>query len=338
MLALVLLATVSGYSLDPTFHHDHGVGAFGKPFQPTNFGDINGRIFTDPQLLSTAGVKAPQLPPKLLNEMNKAKLAEESADETIRKDDQHMEDLSKKIDMDADDETRKEENMEDKFAKRLNDDDSAFEKAMDRAERKNQRVGDALVKDFEDKMDDALNKPGSSFLQTEEKAAASTATGLSSAEEEKLVAQVKAQAEAAAKTEIGMKMRELLQQSAEERYGEKQRIIEDRDEEFKQLKEVRTGLARTKERMKEYSGSINSRRSSIMKKLDETDKKFEKKLAGEEDKLESHTKATEDRLHKQYEADRKRFQEREQETDDIMEGVFHPGSFIETASNLRSGD
>lgn len=334
MLALVLLATAK--FTDPLIHHDHGVGAFGKPFQPTEFGDTHGRIFTDPRLLSTADVKAPQLPPKLLNEMHKAKLAEESAEDTIRKDDQHMEDLQKKIDMDADDEARKEENMEDKFAQRLNDDDSAFEKAMDRAERKNRETGDALVKDFEDKMESALNHPGrSSFLQTADKAADKDKAA---AEEAQLVATVKAQAEAAAKTEIGMKMRQIMQQSAEERYGEKQRIMEDRDEEHKQLAEIRTGLARTKERMKEYTGSIDSRRSAVMKKLDETDKKFEQKLAGEEDKLESHTKATEKRLHNQYEADRKRFQERERETEDIMEGVFHPGSFIETASNLRSGD
>merc|ERR1719313_2684218 len=117
------------------------------------------------------------------------------------------------------------------------------------------------------------------------------------------------------------------------------KLDKDREESHKEMEEVEGGLKRTKERMRQYANTVDQKRKVLMQRLDDNEKRFQDKLASETDKLEKHEKATHDKMHAKYEADRKRFEEREKETDAAMASVFSDGaeSLAETGSNLRSG-
>lgn len=273
------------------------------------------------------------VPARLYAAQRKMELGEKSANQEIAADDQKLEDLDAKIESDKDRQERIEAKMEEKFETRLGDSENAFESALKKSQKSSAEEGEEIMKDFEDKID---KRPGhSSFLQTGDKAKASTATSAAAAAEAKAMKEVEEQAKAVSNTKLGSKMRDMLQNMADERYSDKKKMDSDRAEEHQKLEEIRAGLKQEQVHLKTYAAGEDKRRDLLMAKIKTNDEAFEKKLKEGEAKFEAHNAATAASMHTKFEADHKKFRDNEKHATQIMEDAFNDPTVED--SNLRSG-
>lgn len=275
------------------------------------------------------------VPAKLYAAQRKMELEEKNAAQEMDKDDTQLEDLDNKLDSDKDREERKEAKMEEKFEKRLGDSESAFESALKKSEKTSAEEGEETMKDFEAKIERRTEFPGhSSFLQTGDKAKASTEATAAAAAEAKAMKEIESEAKEAANTKLGSKMRDMLQTMADERYTDKKKMDSDRAEEHNKLDEIRKGLKQEELRLKTYAATEDHRRDQLTNKIKTNDAAFQKHLADGEAKFEAHNKATEASMHTNFEKSHSRYQANEKKAVEIMEDAFNDPT---EGSNLRSG-